>query len=72
MCDFDGAELGMDNNPFMNIWGSVSDQIENLDGEVQFRYLTDRPQTKLAFCNGDCFVSWLEIQRADNPYVARA
>lgn len=71
MCDFDGSELGMDNNPFINIWGSVTDQIEDVDGEVQFRYLTPRPQTKLAFCNTDCFAGWMLLQRIDNPFVDR-
>lgn len=72
MCDFDGSELGMDDNSFINIWGSVTDQIESIDGEVQFRYLTPRPQTKLAFCSGDCFIGWVNLQRIDNPYVKRA
>lgn len=71
MCDFDGAELGMDNNSFINIWGSISDQIENVNGEVKFRYLTQRPQTKLAFCKGECLLGWMEIQRTDNPYAER-
>lgn len=70
MCDYDGVELGMDNNPFLSIWGSISDQIEDFDGVVQYRYLTS-PQAKLAFCSSDCLVKWLDEQRQEKQYVER-
>lgn len=71
MCDYDGVELGMDNNPFLSIWGTISDQIEDTDGVVQYRYLTNTNQAKLAFCTGDCLLKWLDEQRNDRQYVER-
>lgn len=72
MCDNCGAELGMDNNPFMNVWGSISDQVESLDGnEIKYRYLTPRPQTKLALCGTDCLTGWIGTQRANTEYADR-
>lgn len=71
MCDYDGLELGMDGNPFINFWGSLSDQIEDADGAIRYRYLTPYAQAKLAFCNLECLSKWAEEARAAIPYVHR-
>ena len=69
-CDFDGKIIDKSTEPFLQIHleGSISEQLEAPDGSVKYRYLTDRPNTKLAFCNDQCLTDWLDRQRKKFPF----
>lgn len=71
-CDYDGAELGMDDTAYLQIHGSISQQIESSDGtEISYRYLTPHQNTKLAFCNAACLTKWIAEQEQEIPYESR-
>lgn len=71
-CDYDDVELGVDDTSFLNLWGSLSEQIEeNDDGQTMYRYLTPARDTKLAFCDITCLVGWIEQQRKRYAYKVK-
>lgn len=55
----------------IHLEGSISEQAEYPDGQVKFRYLTERPNMKLAFCDGKCVNEWLDKQRDKFPFQWR-
>lgn len=71
-CDYDGSELGMDGNAYLQLHGSLSEQIESPDGKgIEWRFLTPYSNTKLAFCTSDCLNKWIEQQQQNTPYQQR-
>ena len=69
----DNKECGKlfgDGTPFVQIHGSVSDQVETGD-EVKFRYLTPHSNSKLAFCNEACENKWRVAQRGNTEFTQR-
>lgn len=70
-CDECGKILGNDGTPFIQIHGSISDQVEHEDGRVHFRYLTPHAYAKLAFCNEECEFKWRNHVREERKYIER-
>lgn len=69
-CDNCGEQLG-GRRPFLQIHGSISEQIEAPDtGEVMFRYLT-MGNTKLAFCDDNCEGQWKDKRRGIMAFTQR-
>lgn len=64
-------ELGQDEFPFLQIHGSVSEQVDVRYGGVEYRYLTPHKDAKLAFCDADCFAGWVQEQKGFIPFVRR-
>lgn len=71
LCDECGAELGMDGTPFLQIFGSISEQIEYPDGKVLYKYLTAHARSKSAWCNNKCQCAWLDRQREAREFIER-
>lgn len=71
-CDCCSAELDVKGQPYLQIHGSISEQVKTPRGEVEYRYLTDYGNTKLAFCGNTCLVEWLDFRRGSTPFVPRA
>ena len=58
--------------PFLQIHGSISEQIEDPDtGEVMFRYLTHSHDSKLAFCDDNCEGQWKDKRRGVRYFIKR-
>lgn len=72
ICDYDecGKTLGSQGS-FLQLHGSVSEQLEE-DGNVEYRYLTPHPNSKLAYCNTTCLVGWIEQEKARSSFTRRA
>lgn len=67
-CDNCDKILNRDKKPFLQLHGSISEQIE--DGiSIMFRYLTAHYQHKLAFCDDSCLIEWINKQRALKAFV---
>lgn len=70
-CDNCGSELGTNGVPFVQTHGSVSEQKEYSDGRVSFRYLTEYPNSKIAFCDDTCEMAWRELRRSEQDFIVR-
>lgn len=72
-CDYEKcrAMLGVKDVPFIQIHGSISEQREDGNGAVQYRYLTEHVNSKLAFCNDNCFKDWVVSRGTKRPFVQR-
>ena len=71
LCDNCGTELGLNGGVFLQLHGSFSEQIEDSDGRVAFRYLTPRADSKMAFCDDECEQIWKDIQRKRRGFIER-
>lgn len=72
LCDYHRTEIGQDGAPYLQIHGSISEQIEHPDGEtVEYRFLTPYQNTKLAFCDTDCLTAWIEEKSNDISFTSR-
>jgi len=69
-CDNCERLVDRSDQPFIQIHlhGSISEQVEHENGDLQFRYLTERDNMKVVFCNGPCFLEWLDKQRQKFPF----
>lgn len=67
-CDNCDIVLGRDGSPFLQLHGTLSQQIEDGKGILMYKYLTNYSQNKLAFCNTSCLTLWIENQRANKEY----
>lgn len=63
--------LGNDETPFLQVHGSISEQIEDGNETIKFRYLTNYHQSKLAFCDDGCMVLWLRKQQSAKEFRLR-
>lgn len=72
LCDYHRIEIGQDGATYLQIHGSVSEQIESPDGEtIEYRFLTPYQNSKLSFCDVGCFTAWVEEKSRQKPFVQR-
>lgn len=57
--------------PFLQFHGSVSEQIEDGEGGVKYRFLTPHSEYKGAVCNDECLSGLLNEWRAKNEFIQR-
>lgn len=65
-----GKLLGDDGVSFLQLHGSMSEQIEE-NGDVEYRYLTPHAKAKLAYCDTGCLTAWVNQERKRTPYTKR-
>lgn len=65
-----GKLLGNDGVPFLQLHGSMSEQVEE-NGNVEYRYLTPHAKAKLAYCDTTCLEAWVKQEQARTPFVRR-
>lgn len=70
-CDSCEELLGQEDVPFIQIHGSISEQVEDREGKVEYRYITPHPNTKLAFCDIVCLGTWIEKTKKGIDFVSR-
>lgn len=70
-CDLESCGRAMDERPFLEIHGSISEQIEGIE-QLKFRYLTERGRPKLVFCNFSCLRDWIKQRQLEEPFVEQA
>ncbi len=72
-CDYGEClkDLEREDSPYFQIHGSISEQMRDEYGHIEYRYLTPHPNTKLAFCDTGCFCGWVEEQKEQTPFVRR-
>lgn len=67
-CDLESCGRAMDDRPFLEIHGSVSEQLEH-GSVLKFRYFTRRGHNKLVFCNLACFRDWVHQRQLEEEFV---
>lgn len=70
-CDACLEELDRPNTAYLQIHGSISEQVTDDERAVEYRYLTPHANTKLALCSPDCFLAWVDERRKEIPFVPR-
>ena len=71
VCDGCGADVGTDGKPFVQIHGTVSEQVESVGGEVMYKYLTPYANAKITFCSDQCEMDWRDGRRAVRNFIQR-
>lgn len=71
-CDHCRADLETTDAPYLQIHGSISEQTKDEQRNIEYRYLTPHPNTKLALCDDACVLGWLNDMRNTTPFVRRS
>ena len=66
-----GKPLGNNDLPFLQIHGSISEQMEDAYRNIEYRYLTPHPNFKGAWCDATCLTEWVEEQKKQTPFTRR-
>lgn len=72
ICDNCGKKLGGNDQAFLQLQGSLSEQVERSNGTVSFRYLTKYEKSKMVFCDDKCENKWKEEQRKKTSFTERS
>lgn len=71
ICDACGKEMEKHGDTIIQIHGSISEQMTDSQGRVDYRYLTPHPNTKLAFHDVGCLQDWIVDRQEETPFVPR-
>lgn len=69
-CDACEKLIDRSDKPFLQIHltGSISEQVEYPNGDTKFRYLSERPNQKFAFCDENCLADWIGMRRKKTEF----